>query len=188
MASVALRPKGRKMLPTEIIERFRIDKGSEFKLADFDPDDTCGLDIDKKDAKELLESGREAARHVAGAALCRRPLGRSRDPARHRHVGQGRRHQARDVGRQSAGLRGPFLQGAERARDRSRLPMADCDRAADARPHRHLQPLLLRGDDGRARPSRAACKSSDLPQKLITDDIWQQRFEDINNFELLPRA
>ena len=26
-----------------------------------------------------------------------------------------------------------------------------------------------------------------LPQKLITDDIWSQRFTDINNFEVLSR-
>ena len=31
------------MLPTEIIERYRIRKGSDFRLADFDPDDTCLL-------------------------------------------------------------------------------------------------------------------------------------------------
>ena len=45
------------MLPTEIIERYRVRKGGDFRLADFDPDDTCGLDIDKGDAKELLETG-----------------------------------------------------------------------------------------------------------------------------------
>jgi len=45
------------MLPAEIIARFRIDKSSGFKLADCDPGDTCGLDIDKKEAKELLETG-----------------------------------------------------------------------------------------------------------------------------------
>ena len=45
------------MLPADIIARFRVDKGKNFKLADIDPGDTCGLDIEKKDAKELLEAG-----------------------------------------------------------------------------------------------------------------------------------
>jgi len=33
------------MLPTEVTERFRILKGKKFALADYDPKDTCGLDI-----------------------------------------------------------------------------------------------------------------------------------------------
>ena len=45
------------MLPSEIIARFRIDKGSDFKLGDRDPRDTCGLDIEKNEAKELLATG-----------------------------------------------------------------------------------------------------------------------------------
>jgi hypothetical protein len=47
------------MLPTEIIERYRVRKGSEFKLGDIDPCDTCGLDIDKKDAR-FAEAGEAA--------------------------------------------------------------------------------------------------------------------------------
>jgi len=45
------------MLPAEIIDRYRVRKGENFHLADIDTCDTCGLDIDKKDAKDLLEAG-----------------------------------------------------------------------------------------------------------------------------------
>ncbi len=45
------------MLPADIIARFRVDKGKTSSWPTFDPGDTCGLDIDKKDAKELLEAG-----------------------------------------------------------------------------------------------------------------------------------
>ena len=37
--------------------RFRIDKPDKFRLADHDCADTCGLDIEKKEAKDMLEEG-----------------------------------------------------------------------------------------------------------------------------------
>jgi len=40
-----------------IAQRFRIDKPDKFKLADHDCADTCGLGIDKKEAKDMLEDG-----------------------------------------------------------------------------------------------------------------------------------
>jgi PPK2 family polyphosphate:nucleotide phosphotransferase len=39
------------------VDRFRIDKPNKFRLANCDPTDTCGLDVDKKAAKELLAEG-----------------------------------------------------------------------------------------------------------------------------------
>ena len=45
------------MLPADIIKRYRITDGHKFRLADINPGDTAGLDIDKNDAKELLEKG-----------------------------------------------------------------------------------------------------------------------------------
>ncbi len=48
----------------EILERiekyvdpFRVTKGKSFRLKDFDPDDTCGLELDKGDAADLLARG-----------------------------------------------------------------------------------------------------------------------------------
>jgi PPK2 family polyphosphate:nucleotide phosphotransferase len=41
----------------KIIKRFRIDRPEKFRLADFDPADTCGLDIEKADAKAALADG-----------------------------------------------------------------------------------------------------------------------------------
>src|SRR3982750_3174126 len=38
---------------------FRIDKPHKFRLADYDPSDTCGLDIEKAEAKAMLASGVE---------------------------------------------------------------------------------------------------------------------------------
>jgi PPK2 family polyphosphate:nucleotide phosphotransferase len=39
------------------VEPFRITKGKGFRLKDFDPGDTCGLQMDKGEAAELLQRG-----------------------------------------------------------------------------------------------------------------------------------
>src|SRR5215210_2794870 len=44
---------------TKIIKRFRIEKPDKFRLADFDPADTCGLDLEKAEAKAMLADGVE---------------------------------------------------------------------------------------------------------------------------------
>jgi len=45
------------MLPEELVERFRVAKGDRFRLDRFDPDDTGGLELDKSEARDLLQSG-----------------------------------------------------------------------------------------------------------------------------------
>jgi PPK2 family polyphosphate:nucleotide phosphotransferase len=45
------------MQDIDFVNRYRIEDGSQFRLRDFDPDDTQGMDIDKGDAKELLAKG-----------------------------------------------------------------------------------------------------------------------------------
>jgi PPK2 family polyphosphate:nucleotide phosphotransferase len=41
------------------VDPFRVTKGKGFKLTDFDPDDTCGLRLDKGEAADLLQRGTE---------------------------------------------------------------------------------------------------------------------------------
>jgi len=41
----------------KLIKRFRIEKAQGFKLADFDPADTCGMDISKSAAKDMIADG-----------------------------------------------------------------------------------------------------------------------------------
>jgi PPK2 family polyphosphate:nucleotide phosphotransferase len=43
----------------KIARQFRIDKPGKFKLADHDPANCCGLTVDKKEAKAMLEQGVE---------------------------------------------------------------------------------------------------------------------------------
>jgi len=42
------------MKSSKLAKQFRIDKPGKFRLSDFDPADTRGLDIDKKEAKDIL--------------------------------------------------------------------------------------------------------------------------------------
>jgi len=41
----------------KLIRRFRIDKPGRFRLAEFDPADSCGLQLEKDDAKDMLAGG-----------------------------------------------------------------------------------------------------------------------------------
>ena len=41
------------------VRPFRVTKGKGFQLKDFDPSDTCGLKLDKREAAELLQRGTE---------------------------------------------------------------------------------------------------------------------------------
>src|SRR4051812_46229568 len=42
------------MKPAKYIKPFRVDKPGKFRLADYNPGDTNGLDIDKDEAKDIL--------------------------------------------------------------------------------------------------------------------------------------
>src|SRR3954471_2390203 len=45
------------MNAAEIVDRYRVNEGKGFRLADHDPGDTAGLELDKKQAQSLLQQG-----------------------------------------------------------------------------------------------------------------------------------
>ena len=171
------------MLPAEIIARFRIDKSSGFKLADCDPGDTCGLDIDKKEAKELLETGVKrlaklqerlyAEGHWAVLAILQ-GIDTSGKDGVIKHV-----------------LSGVNPQGCEvhSFKQPSSLELAHdfLWRCTIALPPRGRIGIFNRSyyeETVVVRVHPELLEKQNLPPKLVTDDIWQQRYEDINNFEL----
>jgi len=171
------------MLPAEIIARFRIDKSSGFKLADCDPGDTCGLDIDKKEAKELLESGVKrlaklqerlyAEGHWAVLAILQ-GIDTSGKDGVIKHV-----------------LSGVNPQGCEvhSFKQPSSLELAHdflwrCTVALPARGRIGIFNRSYYEETVVVRVHPELLEKQNLPPKLITGDIWQQRYEDINNFEL----
>ena len=132
------------MLPAKFIDRYRIDNPDRFRLADVK---TCRYRrAQSRQGRHQgpAQEGRRAPRRAAGAALCRGQVGGAGRAAGHGHRRQGRRHRARHGGRQSAGLHGACVQGAERGGARARFPLASGAAAAGARTDRHLQPLPLR--------------------------------------------
>jgi len=171
------------MLPAEIIKRFRIDKSSGFKLCDCDPDDTCGLDINKQDAKELLEIG------VKRLAKLQERLyadGRWAILA----VLQGIDTSGKD-GVIKHVLSGINPQGCEvhSFKAPSSLELAHdflwrCTIALPARGRIGIFNRSYYEETVVVRVHPELLKKQNLPKKLVTGDIWKQRFEDINNFEL----
>ncbi len=95
---------------------------------------------------------------------------------------QRRRHQARDVGRQSAGLPGVFVQAAFAGGTRSRLPVAHHQarcRSADASASSTAPTTRKCWWSGCTRN----CSSTEDCRPRWSQDIWDERFEDINAFE-----
>jgi PPK2 family polyphosphate:nucleotide phosphotransferase len=57
-------PRGSTMLPEDVVARYRIKNGEGFRLKDIDPADTAGLDLEKEEAKQMLERGKEKLRNL----------------------------------------------------------------------------------------------------------------------------
>jgi PPK2 family polyphosphate:nucleotide phosphotransferase len=171
------------MLPAEIIARFRVDKGKSFKLADIDPCDTCGLDIDKNDAKELLETGvkrlsKLQERLYAEGKWAILAILQGLDTAGKdgviKHVLSGVNPQGCEV----HSFKAPSA--LELAHDylwRCTVALPTRGRIGIFNRSYYEETVVVR-----VHPELLA--KQNLPPKLVTDQIWQQRFEDINNYEL----
>lgn len=48
----------------DIVRKFRVTDGGAFRLKQFDPGETCGLDIEKDEAKQLLQAGVKRLREL----------------------------------------------------------------------------------------------------------------------------
>ena len=171
------------MLPSEIIKRLRVNKGGDFKLADRDPKDTCGLDIEKEDAKELLASGIKRLSNLQERLYAEgrwailtilQGLDTSGKDGAIKHVLSGINPQGCEVHsfKQPSAL--------ELAHDflwRTTVALPARGRVGifnrsyyEETVVVHVHPELL--------------EKQNLPDKLVTGDVWKHRFEDINNFEL----
>jgi PPK2 family polyphosphate:nucleotide phosphotransferase len=170
------------MLPTEIIERYRVRKGSDFRLADYDPNDTCGLDIDKGDAKAMLEAGVKRL-----SALQDRLWADDRWAVL--AVLQGIDTSGKD-GVIKHVMSGINPQGCEvhsfKAPSEDEIDHDFLRRASLALPTRGRIGIFNRSyyeETIVVRVHPELLQKQKLPQALITDDIWERRFTDINNFE-----
>jgi PPK2 family polyphosphate:nucleotide phosphotransferase len=170
------------MLLSDIIKRFCVRKGDDFHLAKIDPADTCGIDIEKAEAKTMLAEGvkrlaalqdRLYADHTYAILLVLQGLDTSGKDGVIKHVMSGVNPQGCDV-------------HAFKAPSQIELDHDFLWRASVALPRRghigifnrsYYEEVLV----VRVHPELLARQS--LPPKLITKTIWNERFEDINAFE-----
>lgn len=170
------------MRSADIIERFRVRDGSGFDLTDFDPADTCGLDVDKGIAKELLQDGVKRLHELqerlyAGRRWSLLVVLQAMDTA-------GKDGTIEHV------MSGVNPQGCRvtsfKAPSQLELSHDFLWRAACALPGRgeigifnrsYYEEVLV------ARVHPELLEKQGLPPKLIGKDVWQERFKSIRAFE-----
>ena len=170
------------MLPSEILNKFRITKPNKFRLRDYDPADTCGLDIEKDEAKAMLVAGVKRIAELqerlyaedrwALLAILQAMDAAGKDGVID-HVMSG----VNPLGCEVHSFKAPTAE--------------ELDRDFMWRTSKVLPPRGRIGIFNRSyyeevlvvRVHPELLQRQKLPAKLIGKDIWQQRFEDICNFE-----
>jgi PPK2 family polyphosphate:nucleotide phosphotransferase len=170
------------MLSAELIDRYCVREGSKFRLADFNPGDTGGLETGKKEAAELLESlvkrladlqERLYADNGWAILVILQGIDTSGKDGVIEHVMSGVNPQGCEVT--------SFKAPSERELDHDYLW-----RCAVALPERGRIGVFNRSyyeETIVVRVHPEFLRGQHLPPKLVTDDIWKERFEDIANFE-----
>ena len=171
------------MLSAEIIARLRIEEGGGFNLADRDPNDTCGLDIEKKEAEELLAAGVKRLSELQERLYAE---GRWAVLA----ILQGLDTSGKD-GVIKYVLSGINPQGCQvhSFKQPSALELAHdfLWRTTVALPPRGIVGVFNRSyyeETVVVRVHPELLDRQNLPKRLVTGEIWKERYEDINNFEL----
>lgn len=168
------------MSQSDLTKRYRIKDGSTFKLADFDPDDQDGLDKDS--AKALLTQSAERlgalqerlyAEHQWAVLIVLQGLDAAGKDGVIEHVMSGVNPQGCDVH--------PFKAPSQLELDHDFLW-----RAAVELPRRGHIGIFNRSYYEEVLVTRVHKELLDrqgLPPRLVTKDIWKERYEDINAFE-----
>lgn len=166
----------------KLTKRFRIDKGQGFRLADFDPADTCGLDIGKAAAEDMIAGG---LRHLA--AMQEKLYAQNRWALL--IILQGVDAAGKD-GVIKHVMSGLNPKGCEVHAFRTPTPEElDHDflwRAGKRLPARGRIGIFNRSyyeDVLVVRVRRELLRQQNLPPELITKQIWSQRFKSIRAFE-----
>jgi PPK2 family polyphosphate:nucleotide phosphotransferase len=167
---------------TKIVRKFRIDRPDKFRLADFDCADTCGVDIDKAEAKAMLANGVErlaalqeklyAQNRWAVLAIFQAMDAAGKDGAI-KHVMSGVNPQGCQVHAFKAPsaeeLDHDFLwRVAQRLPERGRIGIFN---------RSHYEEVLV------VRVHQEFLARQRLPKPLLTKDIWDERFKSIRDFE-----
>jgi PPK2 family polyphosphate:nucleotide phosphotransferase len=170
------------MKPSKLVNRFRIDKPGKFRLADIDSADTCGVDMEKDEAKALLAEGTRrlsdlqerlyAQDRWAVLAIFQAMDAAGKDGAI-KHVMSGINPQ----GVQVSAFKVPSPQ--ELDHDfmwRTTVNLPERGRIGIFNRSYYEEVLVVR-------VHREYLARQKLPPELVTKRIWKERFEDIAAFE-----
>jgi len=170
------------MLPSQITDRYRVRNGSKFKLADYDPGETGDLDIGKDEARALMTSNvkqlaklqeRLYAEHRWSILVILQGLDTAGKDGVIEHVMSGVNPQGCEVT--------SFKVPSQLELDHDFLW-----RACVALPRRghigvfnrsYYEEVLV------VRVHKELLARQNLPPQLVTKNIWNERYEDINAFE-----
>ena len=167
---------------TKIVKHFRIDKPDKFRLSDYDPADTCGLDIDRAEAKAMLASGIEQLKKLQeklyaqdrwSVLVVLQAMDAAGKDSAIKHVMSGVNPQGCEVHafKPPSGeeLDHDFLwRAARRLPERGRIGIFN-------RSH-YEEVLVVRVHPEMLDPQR-------LAKPLVSKDIWDDRFRSIRDFE-----
>ena len=167
----------------KLLRRYRIENGKHFRLRNYDPADTHGLESElKPQAKELLADGVEELSHLQdvlaaqdrwGLLLIFQAVDAAGKDGTIKHVMSGVNPQGVDVW--------SFKQPSAEELDHGYLWR--CMKCVPGRgrigifDRSYYEEVLV------VRLHPQMLESQKLPKPLVTKHIWQERFEDINNFE-----
>ena len=166
----------------KMIRRFRVENPDKFRLSEYDPAETCGLDIEKAEAKAMLANGIErlsalqeklyAHNRWSVLAVFQAMDAAGKDGAI-KHVMSGVNPQGCQVHSFKAPsaeeLDHDFLwRIAQRLPERGRIGIFN---------RSHYEEVLV----VRVHPELLARQR--LPEKLTSKNIWDERFKSIRNFE-----
>jgi PPK2 family polyphosphate:nucleotide phosphotransferase len=166
----------------KVLRRFRIDKPDKFRLSDYDPADTCSLDLEKAEAKAMLADGVQRL-----AALQEKLYAQDRWAVL-------AVFQAMDAAGKDGAIKhvmsGINPQGCQvhsfKAPSHEEIDHDFLWRIAKALPERgrigifnrsHYEEVLV------VRVHPEYLERQHLPKELVTKDIWQERFKSIRTFE-----
>jgi PPK2 family polyphosphate:nucleotide phosphotransferase len=170
------------MLPEKIIERYRVTDGDNFKLEDFDPDDTGDVDFDKKDGKEILEVGvkrlaKLQERLYAEAKWAILMVLQGIDTAGKDGV---IKHVLSGVNPQGCSVHS-FKRPSHKELAHDFLWR--CTVALPMRGHIGIFNRSYYEETLVVRVHPELLEKQNIPEELITKDIWQERYQDINGWE-----
>jgi PPK2 family polyphosphate:nucleotide phosphotransferase len=166
----------------KLADRFRIDNADKFRLKDIDPADCCGLSLEKGEAKEMLADSTQRlsklqeklyAQDRWAVLLVFQAMDAAGKDGAIKHVMSGINPQ----GCQVFSFKAPTAH--ELDHDfmwRTTMCLPERGRIGVFNRSYYEEVLVVR-----AHPEILAKQK--LPEKLVTKDIWEERFEDIRAFE-----